>query len=211
MLATWLGWRVWTKVAACEGPSRPHAALMPASPSLCAYQGWDPEPGSGPCRPGGAVTLPEAHVLSLTETLPALRSASPPSPALSQELGDTPVPSSTTTPALPRPLSPPRRTGSWGESPPQHLGPPGGRGTDRQTRWGLTRRATWRLATVVPVSRAPGREAVTVVSWGLGCCAGGGGCTCTWVAGGGGPDGACGGGACWGSCSFCFCILMRCS
>lgn len=76
----------------------------------------------------------------------------------------------------------------------------------------LTSRATWRLVTVVPVSKAPGRGAVTVVSWGLCCCCGGCGvCTCTCAGCCGGPGWACGGGGCGGSCIFCFCILMMCS
>lgn len=71
----------------------------------------------------------------------------------------------------------------------------------------LTRRATCRLVTVVPVRTAPGRGAVTAVSCWV-CC-----CCCTWTCAVCccAPCWVCCAACCWGSCSFCFCNLISCS
>lgn len=71
----------------------------------------------------------------------------------------------------------------------------------------LTRRATCRLVTVVPVRTAPGRGAVTAVSCWVCCCC----CTCTCAVCCWAPCCVCCAACCWGSCSFCFCNLISCS
>lgn len=71
----------------------------------------------------------------------------------------------------------------------------------------LTRRATCRLVTVVPVRTAPGRGAVTAVSCWVCCCC----CTCTCAVCCCAPCCVCCAACCWGSCSFCFCNLISCS
>lgn len=76
-----------------------------------------------------------------------------------------------------------------------------------QSQSQLTRRATCRLVTVVPVRTAPGRGAVTAVSCWVCCCC----CTCTCAVCCCAPCCVCCAACCWGSCSFCFCNLISCS